>query len=71
MEIITKRTHCPTEIVPRSTSESDVIQEVNSRTYKAGLTDRDGQRMIRLAEIVSKPATDKYRENYVKIFKHD
>ena len=67
MEIITKRTKCPTEIVPRSTSESDVIQEVNSRTYKAGLTDRDGQPMKRLAEIVSMPSNDKYRENYDKI----
>lgn len=45
--------------------------ELNRRTHKAGYTDRDGQQKKRLAEIVSMPATDKYRENYRKVFGHE
>lgn len=46
---------------------SGLQDELNLRTHKAGYTDRDGQPKKRLAEIVSMPATDKYRENYSKI----
>jgi len=71
MEIITKRHRCPGEIISSTESESSIRDEVNRRTHKAGYTDRDGQQKVRLAEIVSKPPSDKYRENYVKIFGHE
>ena len=58
------------ELVPDNVNETKLHEEVNRRTAKAGYTDRDGQQLIR-KEIVSMPANDKYRENYVKIFGHD
>ena len=59
------------EIVSFQHNEADLRDEVNRRTAKAGYTDSDGQRKERLADIVSMPATDKYRENYKRVFGHD
>lgn len=43
MEIITKRTKSPGDIVSNAESQSNVREEVNRRTCKAGYTDSDGQ----------------------------
>ena len=48
-------------------SETNVREEVNRRTHKAGYTDRDGQPRTRLAEIVSMSSTEIFRSNYDKI----
>jgi hypothetical protein len=58
------------DLVPFNADEKDVREEVNRRTYKAGLTNRDGGPPV-TGNIRSMPANDKYRENYVKIFGHD
>jgi len=57
------------ELVPLRTSESDLRDEVNRRTHKAGYTDRDGQMMVR-REIVSRPSAA-YRENFERVFGHE
>ncbi len=57
------------DIVPPTVTESDLREEVNRRTHRAGYTDRDGQQMIR--GIRSRVPTDEYRNNYVRIFGHD
>lgn len=55
-------------------SESNVREEVNRRTFKAGYTDRDGQPKTTRVTSYSKGDSrrpenlKKYRENYVKIF---
>ena len=76
MEIL-KRVKAPIEIVPATESESNIKDEVNRRTCKAGYTDRDGQAKISRNDgagkgDVPRPCNMKqYRENYVKIFGHD
>jgi len=73
MEIITEKHKAPDEIVPAGTSDKDVQQEVNRRTYKAGYTDRDGQprRTSTGKGDNFRPCNrKKYAENYEKIFKH-
>ena len=57
------------ELVPPSVSDSDMRDEVNRRTHRAGYTDRDGQPMIR-REIVSHPPTQQYREGWERVFGH-
>ena len=65
------------EIVPSTESQKNVEAEVHHRTYKAGHTDRDGQPKTNRATSYSKGDSrrpgnsQRYRENYVKIFKHD
>jgi len=56
------------ELVPDNVSDSDMRDEVNRRTHRAGYTDRDGQPMVR-REIVSRPSRS-YRENYERVFGH-
>ena len=74
MQIITERHKAPNEIVPAGTSESDIKQEVNRRTHKAGYTDRDGQQKISRNNgagkgDVPRPCDKKkYDENYDRIF---
>lgn len=58
------------EIVAYNESESNVREEVNRRTCKAGYTNREGGPPA-TGRIISKPANAKYRENYVRIFGHD
>ena len=57
------------EIVDWNESEDNIREEVNRRTSKAGYTNREGGPPSS-GRIVSKPASKKYRENYVKIFGH-
>ena len=58
-------------------SETNVREEVNRRTWKAGYTDRDGQPKKSRNNGAGKgdaprPCnTKKYRENYARIFGHD
>ena len=67
----------PNEIVPVTESESSIKDEVNSRTYKAGYTDRDGQPRISRSTGAGKGdvfrPTDKkkYDEGYILVFGHD
>jgi len=46
MHIITEKAKPPDEIVSSTESDSNVREEVNRRSYKAGYTDRDGQPKI-------------------------
>lgn len=43
MQILKRARNAELEIVPVTESESNVREEVNRRTWKAGYTDRDGQ----------------------------
>lgn len=58
------------ELAPDNVNEKDLQEEVNSRTAKAGYTTKYGECPYR-TKIMTMPANDKYRENYVKIFGHD
>ena len=69
MEILKRAKNSEMDIIPFNESESNVRDEVNRRTWKAGITDRDGQQMKR-PKIVSKPPSEQYRKNYVRIFGH-
>jgi len=57
------------ELVPEGTSDSDMRDEVNRRTHRAGYTDRDGQPMVR-REIVSRNSPA-YRANFQRAFGHE
>ena len=76
MQIITKRSKAPDEIIPVTESESNVREEVNRRSHKAGYTDRDGQMKVSRSTgagkgDVARPCNmEKYRENYERIFGH-
>lgn len=54
------------EIVDWNESESNIKEEVDKRTCKAGYTNREGGPPA-TGNIRSMPANDKYRENYDKI----
>jgi len=62
------------DIVPVNESESNVREEVNRRTFKAGYTDRDGQPKISRSNGAGKgdvfrPVNKKlYDRNYERIF---
>ena len=73
MEIITERHKSPSEIVPATESASNIRDEANKRTCKAGYTDRDGQPIKRRTGggkgDVFRPVNKKrYDENYDRIF---
>ena len=76
VNIITERHKCPGMIVPAGESESSIKDEVNSRTHKAGYTDRDGQPKV--SRQTSNGKGDTYRpinkklydQNYERIFGH-
>ena len=76
VNIITERHKAPGMIVPHNESESNIKDEVNRRTYKAGYTDRDGQPKISRNNgagkgDVQRPTNKKlYDQNYEKIFGH-
>lgn len=70
MEIL-KRTK-GAEVVPSTESESNVKEEVNRRTHKAGYTDRDGQPLTAGKGDSFRPVNKKrYDENYARIYGHD
>lgn len=66
----------PNEIVSATESVSSIRNEVNTRTHKAGYTDRDGQPKISRKTSSGKGDTCRpmnkklYDQNYVKIFGH-
>jgi len=70
LEILERAKGNAGEIVPFNADEKDLREEVNRRTYKAGYTNREGG-PAKSGRIISMPANDKYRENYVKIFGHN
>ena len=75
MEIL-KRAKSGGEVIDWNESESNVQEEVNRRTHKAGYTDRDGQPKVSRATDYGKGDSPrpinkrKYDENYIKIFGH-
>ena len=77
MQILKRAKNAEMDIVSVTESESVVRDEVNRRTHKAGYTDRDGQPKISRNNgagkgDVPRPCNMKrYKENYVKIFKHN
>ena len=77
MQIITKRTKVPNEIISASESDSSIRDEVNRRTWKAGYTDRDGQRKISRKTSYGKGDTFRpmnkklYDQNYERAFGHN
>ena len=58
------------EVVAWNESESNVREEVLRRNAKAGYCNNEGGPPA-TGRIISMPANDKYRENYVKIFGHE
>ena len=77
MEIITRKHHGDTgELVPFNVKSEDLQDEVNSRTHKAGHTNRQGERLW--SNKIWSGKTDRYRsvdkkkydENYERIFGH-
>ncbi len=73
MQILKRAKNAELEVISASESESNVKEEVNRRTCKAGYTDRDGQQMTGAGKgDKRRPCNiNKYRENYIKIFGHD
>lgn len=73
MQILKRAKNAEMDIVSISESESNVKEEVNRRTFKAGYTDRDGQPRSSAGKgDVPRPCNmKKYRENYARIFGHD
>ena len=67
---ILKRAKSGGEGVSFLESEANVREEVNRRTCKAGLTNREG-RPPATGRIIIKPPTEQYRKNYRRIFGHD
>jgi len=57
------------EIVPADISPSELREEINFRTHRAGYTKRDGG--PREPKIRSMPFTEQGRNNYSRIFGHD
>ncbi len=58
------------DLIPFNVNSKDLQDEVNSRTHKAGYTNRQGEKLYR-TKIMPMPPNDKYRENYFKIFGHN
>ncbi len=73
MQILKRAKNAEMDIVSISESESNVKEEVNRRTFKAGYTDRDGQPRSSAGKgDVPRPCNmKKYRENYELIFGHE
>ena len=77
MQILNRAKNTEMDIVSVAESESNVRDEVNRRTHKAGYTDRDGQPKISRNTGAGKGDTPrpcnakKYRENYERIFGHN
>ncbi len=72
MQILKRARNAEMDIVPVTESESNVRDEVNRRTCKAGYTDRDGQSKTSAGKDCAYRPVDKkkYDENYDRIFGH-
>ncbi len=74
MQILKRAKNAEVDIISAAESESNVREEVNRRSYKAGYTDRDGQPKISRNNSagkgdVSRPCNKKrYDKNYDRIF---
>ncbi len=70
MQILKRAKNAEMDIVAISESESNVKEEVNRRTFKAGYTDRDGQPRTGAGKgDAYRPVNKrKYDENYERIF---
>ncbi len=70
MQILKPAKNAEMDIVSVFESESNVREEVNRRTCKAGYTDRDGQPRIGAGKGCAYRPVDKkkYDENYDRIF---
>ena len=77
MEILKRAKGDSGEVVPWNESESNLKEEVNRRSHKAGYTDRDGQPKgsrnngAGKGDVPRPCDMNKYRENYARIFGHD
>ena len=77
MQILKRAKNAELEIISASESESNVREEVNKRTCKAGHTDRDGQSKVSRVTNYGKgdacrPVNKKlYDKNYDRIFKKE
>ncbi len=77
MQILKRAKNTEMDIISVTESESNVREEANRRSYKAGYTDRDGQPRTSRVTSYSKGDTPrsynrkKYDKNYVRIFGHD
>lgn len=58
------------DVVPDNVSEKDLKDEAHRRSAKHGYTTKYGEPPNR-TKIMAAPPTNRYRENYVKIFHHD
>ena len=70
MQVLKRAKNAEMDIIPVTESESNVREEVNRRTCKAGYTNREGG-PVSSGKIIIKPPTEQYRENYRRIFGHD
>ncbi len=70
MQILKRTKNAELEIVSAAESESNVRDEVNRRSYKAGYTDRDGQPKSGAGKgDTYRPVNKKlYDDNYERIF---
>ena len=55
------------ELIPANVSDADLCDEMNARSCKAGLTNRQGECVRGTGKIMSMPASKRYRANYDKI----
>lgn len=73
VQILKRAKNAEMEIISAAESESNVRDEVNRRTHKAGLTDRDGQMKTGCGkgDTIRPYDRKKYAENYEKIFRKE
>lgn len=70
MEILKRARSGGIEIVSPTIPQKDVVDEVNSRTAKVGLTTRYGECPYR-TKIMTMPPTKEFEANYRRVFGHD
>ncbi len=68
MQILKRAKNAELEIVSAAESESNVKDEVNRRSCKAGYTDRDGQPKNGKGDTYRPVNKQLYDENYERIF---
>lgn len=59
------------ELIPASVSDADLTDEMNARSCKSGLTNRQGESCRGTGKIISMPSNEQYRKNYRRIFGHN
>lgn len=59
------------ELIPASVSDVDLYDEMNARTCKSGLTNRQGESVRGTGKSISMPSNEQYRKNYRIIFGHN